>query len=83
MLHCVFAEDFSILYEVKLFILRSNLALNRESVFCELRKPNRLTFNRAYIKSKYLKYCWELNVKKIMFDTEKVRSLTCMDKKIK
>ena len=34
-------------------------------------------------KSKYLKYCWELNVKKIMFNTEKVRSLTCMDKKIK
>ena len=32
-------------------------------------------------KSKYLKYCWELNVKKIMFDTEKVRSLTCMEKK--
>ena len=33
------------------------------------------------LKSKYLKYCWELNVKKIMFDTEKVRSLTCMGKK--
>ena len=35
---------------------------------------------RGY-QSKYLKYCWELNIKKIMFDTEKVRSLTCMDKK--
>lgn len=60
MLHCVFAEDFSILYEVKLFILRSNLALNGEnileSVFCELRKPNRLTFNRAYIKKCLSRY---------------------------
>ena len=27
MLHCVFAKDFSILCVVKLFILRSNLAL--------------------------------------------------------
>ena len=33
------------------------------------------------VKSKYLKYCWELNVN--MFDTEKVGSLTCMEKKIK
>ena len=31
------------------------------------------------IQSKYLKYCWELNVN--MFDTEKVGSLTCMEKK--
>ena len=30
-------------------------------------------------KSKYLKYCWELNVN--MFDAEKVGSLTCMEKK--
>ena len=30
-------------------------------------------------ESKYLKYCWELNVN--MFDTEKVGSLTCMEKK--
>ena len=29
-------------------------------------------------KSKYLKYCWELNVN--MFDTEKAGSLTCMEK---
>ena len=29
-------------------------------------------------KSKYLKYCRELNVN--MFDTEKVGSLTCMEK---
>ena len=32
------------------------------------------------IESKYLKYGWELNVKKIMFDTDKVRSLAGMDR---
>ena len=35
--------------------------------------------NTCSLKSKYLKYCWELNVN--MFDTEKVGSLTCMEKK--
>ena len=34
--------------------------------------------NKENGKSKYLKYCWELNVN--MFDTEKVGSLTCMKK---
>ena len=35
-------------------------------------------FYQVHIESKYLKYYWELNVN--MFDTEKVGSLTCMEK---
>ena len=77
-------------YSIKKLKLSKNVHLKAISIVKHIFKNCRFKLKFSWIctyknevihKSKYLKYCWELNVN--MFDTEKVGSLTCMEKKIK
>ena len=79
----LFADDNSLQYlssniaKMEYFI---NQELNTLDNWSKQFNPNKTKAVLYTLKSKYLKYCWELNIKKIMFDTEKVRSLTWMEK---